>query len=53
MTMVQRILHPDPGPYLKPCPICGVIIPASIKGCWSCGEILDPHLIKLAKGVKP
>lgn len=42
-------------PDLKPCPRCGTIIPANIKCCWRCGEVLDPRLIELAdkSGVKP
>ena len=38
-----------PIPYLKTCPSCGVNIPTNIKGCWSCGEILDSRLIELAE----
>jgi len=33
---------------LVPCPRCGALIPPKVKGCWSCGEVLDPHLIELA-----
>ena len=50
MTQVQQRKRPIP--YLKPCPRCGVIIPINIKGCWSCGEVLDHHLIELAKPAK-
>ena len=53
MTQVQQ--RKRPSPYLKHCPRCGVIIPINIKGCWSCGKVLNPHLIELAEraGVKP
>ncbi|GAH62052.1 unnamed protein product [marine sediment metagenome] len=34
-------------PIMRPCPTCEKIIPSNLKGCWSCGEILDPRLIEL------
>jgi len=46
------MLAPEPSPYLKTCPRCGVNIPTNIKGCWSCGEILDHRLIELAEKVR-
>ena len=52
ITPIQQILHQEPSPYMRPCPRCGVNIPTSIKGCWSCGEVLDPRLIELAKAAK-
>lgn len=42
MTPVQQT-------SMRPCPHCGAEIPKNIKGCWSCGEILDPHIIELAE----
>ena len=38
--------------YLVPCPECGALIPPNIKGCWSCGKILDTHLTELAEANK-
>ena len=46
------MVEEDKAMTLRSCPRCGATIPTNIKGCWSCGEVLDPHLIELAKSVK-
>ena len=42
----------QPTPYLRSCPKCGAKIPKNIKGCWSCGYVLDSHIIELAKSAE-
>ncbi len=46
------MLAPLPKAYKNPCPRCGIEIPTACKYCWSCGKVLDPHIIELAKSIK-
>ncbi len=48
----DTMLAPLPKSYTNPCPRCGVEIPTVCKYCWSCGKVLDPHIIEPAKTIK-
>jgi len=46
------MLTPEPSSFTKPCPRCGIHIPTTCKYCWSCGKVLDHHIIEPAKSIK-